>query len=91
MANQFKVQSSNCRKLGYSKTTAQDRTTVVSQKQLYEHNILEKQRRLCRYSEDLMDEGDLSPDIPFFHIFNLTLADHIHRLKASDGETSRVE
>jgi hypothetical protein len=38
-----------------------------------------------------MDEGDLSPDIPFFDSFNLTFPNHIHCLKSSEGATSRVE
>ena len=35
---------------------------------------------LRSYSKNLIDEGDLSYDIAFLRIFDLTLANHVHRL-----------
>lgn len=54
-------------------------------------NFLDESRELSSNSKDFIDEGDLSHDIPFLHIFDLTLTDHIHRLIPLDCSSSGIE
>jgi hypothetical protein len=52
---------------------------------------LQEYSYLCNYTEDFVDERDLSHDIPLFDTFDLTFADHIHRFIASDCSSSSIE
>ena len=49
--------------------------------------FLRKSSNLSGYSKDLIDERDLSHDISFLHILDLSFSDHIHRFVAFDGSS----
>ena len=55
---------------------------VVSQIKSRTRKFPRRKSNLGGYSEDLIDETDLSHDIPFFHILDLSFSDHIHRFIA---------
>jgi hypothetical protein len=46
-----------------------------------------RRKDLGSYSEDLINKTDLSYDISFFYIHNLSLADYIHRFISFDSSS----
>lgn len=46
---------------------------------------------LRSYSEDFVEERDLSCNISFFNVIDLTFTNHIHYLIASERTLGRVE